>query len=69
VHKYDGCLIHEEKCPGEVYQIAWRPAAPGVFPDRPASPGAGQNGSAPTGAPPPPPPLVLSGHAASLPPY
>ena len=26
----------------QVYQIAWKPAAPGVFPDRPASAGSGQ---------------------------
>mmetsp|Transcript_64947 Transcript_64947/g.154959 ORF Transcript_64947/g.154959 Transcript_64947/m.154959 type:complete len:625 (-) Transcript_64947:293-2167(-) len=55
IHKYDGTFIHEEKCPGEVYQIAWKPAAAGVFPDRPASAGAGNsaaaNGSNGGGAP------------------
>eukprot|EP00961_Rhodomonas_salina_P145026 1952119-Rhodomonas_salina.1 len=41
--KYDGTLLHSETVAHEIYQIAWRPARPTVFPDRPASPNAGQS--------------------------
>jgi translation initiation factor 2A len=41
IFKYDGTLIHTEKVPGELYQVTWRPAKPGSYADRPASPGAG----------------------------
>ena len=39
--KYDGTVIHTEKVDGELYQVSWRPAKPGAYADRPASPGAG----------------------------
>ena len=41
IFKYDGTLVHTEKVEGELYQVTWRPAKPGAYADRPASPGAG----------------------------
>jgi translation initiation factor 2A len=43
VIKYDGSVVFRHRHPSEFYAICFRPAAPGVYPDRPASPNAGSN--------------------------
>lgn len=39
VFRYDGTLHYQKKY-DKLYQVEWRPAASGVYPDRPPSPGA-----------------------------
>jgi translation initiation factor 2A len=39
IFKYDGSLLYQRKYPEtHLYQAEWRPAAEGIFPDRPVSP-------------------------------
>jgi translation initiation factor 2A len=43
VIKYDGSVVFRHRHPTEFYAVSFRPAAPGVYPDRPASPSAGSS--------------------------